>query len=95
MNGKDFLFSITDTTDGTAVFITSKNTWEEEGKISQEFDNREMEILDPILEKSGLSELMAGCYEMTKSSEETKDLLLEEGLMEDKIFDNLIETLYS
>ena len=94
MDGRDFLFSITDTVDGIAVFITSKNTWEEEGRISQEFDDMEAEVLDSILEKSGLSELMVGCYEMTKPAEETKDLLLEEGLMEDKNFDELIKTLY-
>lgn len=95
MNGNDFLFSIANTADGPAVFITSKNTWENEGQMSNGFNDNESNVLDSILEKAGLNELMESCYEMSKSPEETRDTLLEQGLMEDKNFDRLIMTLYS
>lgn len=95
MKGNDFIFSMAETDDGSAVFITSKNTWEKEGTIDQGFKDNEIKVLDPIIEKAGLSELMGSCYEMSKSSEETKDILLENGLMEDINFDKLIMTLYT
>lgn len=95
MNGSDFLFSITTTDDGEAVFITSKNTWENKGAIDQGFKDKEMKVLEPILQQAGLSELMGSCYELSKSPEETKDALLEQGLMEDSNFDKLIMTLYT
>ncbi|MTI57562.1 hypothetical protein [Geosporobacter ferrireducens] len=90
MDGNDFLFSMVETADGSAVFITSKDVWEEEAVMSQGFDDEEMEILEPILGKAGLRELMESCYEMTKPSGETKDILLEQGLMQDKNFDNYV-----
>jgi len=95
MNGSDFLFSIADTADGSAVFITSKDTWEKEGQMSDGFKDNESKVLDPVLEKAGLDELTGSCFEMSKSPEETRDILLEHGLMEDANFDKLIMTLYS
>ncbi len=94
MDASDFLFTITDTDDGSAVFITSKETWENKGAMDQGFKDGEMNILEPILEKAGLSELMGSCYEMSKSDDETRDILLEQGLLEDSNFDKLIMTLY-
>lgn len=95
MDGNDFIFSMAETDDGSAVFITSKDTWEKEGTIDERFKDNEINVLDPILEKAGLSELMGSCYEMSRSPEETKDILLENGLMEDSNFDKLIITLYT
>ena len=95
MNEGDFLFTIVDTADGSAVFITSKDTWENEGKIDQGFALEEARVLEPVLESAGLLELMESCYEMTKSPEETRDILLDQGLMEDSNFHKLIITLYS
>ncbi|SHK18987.1 hypothetical protein SAMN02745975_03838 [Geosporobacter subterraneus DSM 17957] len=94
MDGNDFLFSMVETADGSLVFITGKDIWEEEAVMSQGFDDNEMEILEPILYKAGLRELMDSCYEMTKPAEETKDILLEQGLMQDKNFDNYITREY-
>ncbi len=90
MDGNDFLFSMVETADGSAVFITAKDVWEEEAVMSQGFDGHEIEVLEPILGKDGLRELMDSCYEMTKPAEETRDILLEQGLMLDKNFDNYI-----
>lgn len=90
MDGNDFLFSMVETTDGSAVFITSKDIWEEEAVMSRGFNDDEMEVLEPILDKAGLRELMESCYEMIKPAEETKDILLEQGLMQDKNFDNYV-----
>lgn len=95
MYENDFLFSFAETDDGSVVFITSKDTWEKKGTIDQGFKDKEMRILDPVLEEAGLSELMGSCYEMTKSPEETRDILLENGLLEDSNFDKLIMTLYT
>lgn len=95
MNTDDFLFSIVDTADGSAVFITSRYPFENDGMMSENFNKDELEVLEPVLEKAGLNELMESCYEMSKSSEETMEILLEQGLAKDKNFDNLIETLYS
>ncbi|SKC84774.1 hypothetical protein [Maledivibacter halophilus] len=95
MDGSYFLFSFAETDDGAVVFITSKDTWENQGTMDQGFKNEEMKVLEPILEKAGLYELMGSCYEMTKSPEETRDTLLENGLLEDSNFDKLVMTLYT
>lgn len=94
MDASDFLFTIADTDDGSAVFITSKDTWGSEGSMDQGFDDGALEILEPILMKAGLAELMDSCYEMSKPDDETRNILLEEGLVEDSNFDKLIMTLY-
>lgn len=94
MDRSDFLFSIVDTPDGPATFITGKDIWENKGIMSQGFNDQEMKILDPILERAGLSELMESSYEMAKAPDETKEILLEEGLMEDKNFDKYIMREY-
>ncbi|MFT9494396.1 hypothetical protein [Anaerosolibacter sp.] len=90
MNGNDFLFSMVNGADGASVFITARNDWENEGTISESFDEEEMHTLEPILDKAGLAELMDACYEMSKPPEETMEILLEQGLLQDKNFDKFI-----
>ncbi len=94
MDGSNFLFSMINGADGAAVFITARDDWENEGTISETFDDEEFQALEPILHKAGLAELMDSCYEMTKPPEETFEALIEQGLMQDKNFDRFVQKEY-
>ncbi|MBB6216883.1 hypothetical protein HNQ80_002988 [Anaerosolibacter carboniphilus] len=94
MDGNNFLFSMVSGADGSAVFISTREDWENDGTITEIFDEGEMEVLEPILAKAGLAELMDTCYEMTKPPEETKEILLEQGLQQDKNFDRFVQKEY-
>lgn len=66
--------------DDSGIVIVNKEFWKENGHVDDSFTEEERDFLEPIIEKCGLYEYMEASYEMSKSLEETKAMLIAEGL---------------